>query len=68
MTKRNFLRAYTPKSVDGVHPDHLAVEISNLAGFDRRFVDESRPRSRGQVLREGTWLFPSGFILELTSE
>ena len=66
MTKQEFVGANAPTNQDNVHPDLVAVECSNIEGFDPSFIDEVITRN-GNVLNVGTYLFPNGEIIQFTN-
>ena len=66
MTKEFFVGANAPANQDNVHPDLAAVECSNFEGFNPQFIDAVVVRN-GNVLPEGTYLFPNGEIIKLTN-
>ena len=64
MTKEFFVGANAPANQDDIHPDYVAIECSNIEGFDPSFIDEVITRN-GNILSEGTYLFPNGEIIKL---
>lgn len=66
MTRKNFVELYAPQNQDNLHPDLVAVECSNLEGFEPSFIEETITRN-GNVLDAGVYLYPDGEVIELTN-
>lgn len=62
--KQRFIDSFAPAQEDGAHPDHCAVKIDDNPEW-MGWVDR-REEWNSHVLQPGTWLFPSGEIVQLT--
>ena len=61
--KRQFIADFAPIQED-VHPDLCAVRVDDIPEW-KGWVDRWE-KWNGHVLQPGTWLFPSGEIVQLT--